>query len=394
MTENVPRKRLGDLFTFKNGRGFKKEEWSTKGLPIIRIQNLNKTAATFNYFSGQYSQDILVESGDLLFSWSGTVGSSFGPHLWEREDGVLNQHIFKVGLKKTTIKKYAFYALLHITEEIERSVNGAVGLVHITKEKLNDFTIPDPSIPDQNRIVGILDEAFHGIATAKANTEKNLHNARSLFERHLQSVFAQRDEKWMAKRLDEVVDNACKLSYGIVQPGDEYPNGLPIVRPTDLTTKTVTLNGLKRINPDLADSYRRTTLKGGELLLCVRGSTGMISVASVDLAGGNVTRGIVPVYFDHSRISQDFGYYLMISEAVQSQIRDKTYGAALMQINIRDLRGIILSFPTLKQQAEISIKLDSLVAESQRLESIYQQKIDALDALKKSLLDQAFTGQL
>ena len=74
-------KRLGDLFVFKNGRAFKKEEWTTKGLPIIRIQNLNSEDAPFNYFAGEYGQDILVEPGDLLFSWSGTVGSSFGSHL-------------------------------------------------------------------------------------------------------------------------------------------------------------------------------------------------------------------------------------------------------------------------------------------------------------------------
>lgn len=143
-------KRLGDLFAFKNGRAFKKEEWTTNGLPIIRIQNLNNVDASFNYFAGEYSRDILVEPGDLLFSWSGTVGSSFGSHLWEREPGVLNQHIFKIGLRDNLEKRYAFHALRHITTAIEESVNGAVGLVHITKEKLNEFTIPVPRCRSSN----------------------------------------------------------------------------------------------------------------------------------------------------------------------------------------------------------------------------------------------------
>ena len=128
--------RLGDLFDFKNGRSFKKSEWKSSGLPIIRIQNLNDISAAFNYFQSEYDKAIEVNSGDLLFSWSGTVGSSFGPHIWEREQGVLNQHIFKLNFKTDMVTKYAYFALLFITTEIERSVVGAVGLVHVTKKSL------------------------------------------------------------------------------------------------------------------------------------------------------------------------------------------------------------------------------------------------------------------
>ena len=83
-------------------------------------------------------------------------------------------------------------------------------------------------------------------------------------------------------------------------PGDGYLNGLPIVRPTDLTSKVIRLSGLKRIDPKLAGGYKRTALFGGELLLCVRGSTGVVSIASAELVGANVTRGIVPIRFDVS----------------------------------------------------------------------------------------------
>ncbi|HSL02264.1 MAG TPA: restriction endonuclease subunit S [Nitrospiraceae bacterium] len=255
-------------------------------------------------------------------------------------------------------------------------------------------TIPLPPLPEQQRIVGILDEAFDGIATAKANAERNLHNARAMFESHLQSVFTKRGEGWVEMTLEEVANANCTLSYGIVQPGDEYLNGLPVVRPTNLTTKVIRLSGLKRIDPKLAAGYRRTTLFGGELLLCVRGSTGVVSIASPELVGANVTRGIVPIRFDRSLISHDFGFYPMSSGAVQSQVRGRTYGAALMQINIRDVRNIMLSFPPLKEQEAIAAKLDELHEETQRLESIYQQKLSALDRLKKSLLHQAFAGEL
>lgn len=117
--------------------------------------------------------------------------------------------------------------------------------------------IPFPPPAEQQRIVGLLDEAFEGIATAKANAEKNLQNAQALFESHLQSVFSQRGKGWVEKSFEEVVHADCSLSYGIVQPGEEFADGLPIVRPTDLGAETIFLDGLKRINPKLADGYRR-----------------------------------------------------------------------------------------------------------------------------------------
>ena len=106
--------KLDNLFHFKNGRSFKKQEWKERGLPIIRIQNLNDVSQGYNYYEGDYDKLIEVNSGDLLFSWSGTVGSSFGPHIWDREKGVLNQHIYKLSKKQAIDTKYAFYCLKKI----------------------------------------------------------------------------------------------------------------------------------------------------------------------------------------------------------------------------------------------------------------------------------------
>lgn len=289
---------------------------------------------------------------------------------------------------------YYFLSQPSFREAGAQSMTGAVGHKRVAKEFLEGHALPLPPLPEQQHIVAILDEAFAGIATARAAAEQNRQNARALFESHLQSVFSQRGEGWVEKTLDEAVDSLCSLSYGIVQPGEDQPGGLPIVRPTDLEGKTIELAGLKRIDPSLADSYRRTTLRGGDLLLCVRGSTGMISIASDALAGGNVTRGIVPIHFDDTLVTQNFGYYLMRSEPVQQQIREKTYGAALMQINIRDLRNLILPIPPRGVQAELADRFESMLEETQRLEALYQRKLEALDELKQSLLHQAFSGNL
>ncbi|MFN9040840.1 MAG: hypothetical protein ACK5YO_31415, partial [Planctomyces sp.] len=165
--------------------------------------------------------------------------------------------------------------------------------------------------------MGILDEAFAGLATAEANAARNLQNAREIFDSHLHAVFSQRGEGWVERRLDEVTADDCSLSYGIVQPGDEVAGGIPLIRPTDMVDGEITLSGLKRIDPGAADGYARTKIQGGELLVCVRGTTGLVSIASTEVAGGNVTRGIVPVRFRGSCISHDFGFFMLRSDAVQ-----------------------------------------------------------------------------
>jgi len=272
--------------------------------------------------------------------------------------------------------------------------NKGTTLPSLVKTDLLAIAMPVPPPAEQRRIVGILDEAFDGIATARQNAERNLRNARALFESYLDSVFSRPGEGWTERHLAQAVEATCTLSYGIVQPGEEYPNGLPVVRPMDLTTKTISASGLKRIDPKRADSYQRTRLHGGELLLCVRGSTGVVSVASTELASANVTRGIVPVRFDSAAITQDFGYYLLRSDAVQRQVRQKTYGAALMQINIRDVRGIGVWYPSLKEQAAFVARLDKVSAITESLEANSQRKLAVLDELRQSLLQQAFSGRL
>jgi len=310
-----------------------------------------------------------------------------------RFEAATNQAVCGILPNEKLVPEFLFYFLLAKKDELVAQATGNAQ-PNISQIKIKNTEIPVPPLAEQQRIVGLLDEAFECIATAKANAEKNLQNARALFESHLQSVFTQRGPGWLAKRLEDIADADCSLSYGIVQPGEEFDEGMPIVRPTDLTSKVIRLTGLKRIDPKLAEGYKRTTLQGGELLLCVRGSTGVISIASTELVGANVTRGIVPIRFNRSLLLSEFGFHLLSGGPVQRQIREKTYGTALMQINIRDLRLISLSIPPLNEQRAIAAKLDSLYEETQRLARLYERKCAALEALKRSLLHQAFSGEL
>lgn len=283
--------------------------------------------------------------------------------------------------------KYFYYFLQNIDL-------GSLGYArHYRLLKEINVTYPK-SLPEQQRIVSILDKAFAAIDKAKANAEQNLKNSKELFESYLQGVFEKKGDGWEVSALEDLTDENCTLSYGIVQPGEEFENGLPIIRPTDLTSRYIKVEGLKRIDPKLADSYKRTKLIGDELLLCVRGTTGVVSIATPELKDANVTRGIVPIRFNAKFINQEFGFYLLISNYVQNQIREKTYGAALMQINIGDLRKIVTPFPSLKEQQSIVRQLDALRTETQKLEAVYQKKLDDLEELKRSILQKAFNGEL
>ena len=338
--------------------------------------------------AGYLFDEPLVLVGEDGAKWGSGENTAFAVEgrVWVNN----HAHVLRPNRDKL-LDRWLIYHLNH--SDLSAFVSGLT-VPKLNQGSLREIPVPVPPLPEQQRIVALLDEAFAGLATAKANAERNLQNARAIFESHLESVFSHRGEGWVEMRLEEVADANCSLSYGIVQPGEEYGNGMPVVRPTDLTKKAIHLDGLKRIDPKLADGYKRTALRGGELLLCVRGSTGVVSIAAPELVGANVTRGIVPIRFDTTLLLPEFGYFLMRSDPVQSQIREKTYGAALMQINIRDLRVVLLPIPPLKEQPGIALKFDQLYAETQRLTRLYERKLAALEELKKSLLHQAFNGEL
>jgi len=337
----------------------------------------------------------LIKTGDVIFATVRPTLKRIAIVPEEYDNQVCSTGYFVLRPRDFISNKYLFYFLLsdEFMEKMEKLQKGA-SYPAVTDNEVKSQMIAYPPLPEQQRIVSLLDETFAGLAQVHANAERNLVNAREVFEAALQNVFENKDGNWEEKTLQEVVDENCTLSYGIVQPGEEYPNGIPVIRPTDLTKKVITLDGLKRIDPRLANSYKRTTLTGDELLLCVRGSTGTVSVTSEELKGANVTRGIVPIRFSSEFINQEFGYYLLISGYVQKQIKEKTYGAALMQINIGDLREILTPFPPLEEQRAIVQRLDALAAETSRLEAVYQSKLEAVEELRKSVLGKAFEGEL
>ncbi|OAX88359.1 hypothetical protein A7D16_01385 [Xanthomonas nasturtii] len=288
-----------------------------------------------------------------------------------------------------------FLRYLFVAEESALS-RFSSGSVHQTiyYPELKAFHVCIPSMTQQKRIVAVLDQAFAALDRARANCEESLQAAEGLLRRTLGDEFEAIASQSSSLALQDAVHPDCSLSYGIVQPGDEVSNGLPIVRPVDLTRREVGLAGLKRIDLRAARGYARTTLKGGELLLCVRGNTGAISVAEDELTGSNVTRGIVPIRFEPTRVLRDFAYFQFCFGAIRSQIAEKTYGAALMQINIKDLRNLRFVVPDIALQRDVIARSEALINSATALRTSYKAQIADIAALRQSLLQAAFSGQL
>lgn len=381
------------------GSSMKRKDYITEGIPVLKIQNVKPfkiELKNMDYLSPTKADALKRHSyrcGDIVMT---KLGDPLGVSAIVNgvDDGIIVADLVRIRAQRINTKFLCYHLNSPQTNEFINSMQKGTTRPRVRLSVVRELPINVPLEDEQRRIVALLDDAFAGLATAKANAEKNLQSARALFECHLQSVFTKRGKGWVEMTLEEAAADDCSLSYGIVQPGDEVEGGLHVVRPTDLTQDTISLDGLKRIDPKRAESYQRTTLQGCELLLCVRGTTGVVSKTAPELKGANVTRGIVPIRFNSKLLRTDFGFHLLRAGPVQAQIRTKTYGAALMQINIGDLRKVLMAFPPLNEQRSIATQFDALATETQRLAKLYERKLAEFEALKKSLLHQAFAGKL
>ena len=259
---------------------------------------------------------------------------------------------------------------------------------NISQVKIKNLEVPVPSLSEQQSIVDYLDSAFAKIDAMKANAEKALNEAKALFQASLKEMLEPK-EGWEEKELKDIVDTNCPISYGIVQQGNHVEGGVPVVRPVDLNKKYITVDNLKCTTKSISSSYKRTILRGDEILLGVRGTTGIVGIATEELNGCNVNRGIVPLFFKDI-ICRDFIYYEMLSPAMQSIFAEKTTGSTLKQINIKDLRRILFYYPHIEVQQQIAVTLDSLKSKVDRLQENYAKISQECDALKQAILRQVF----
>ena len=292
--------------------------------------------------------------------------------------------------------RYLYYFLHHVSDYFPQVAVGAT-VKSLRLRHFEDLPVSLTSITEQQRIVGILDAAFDGIATAKANAEQNLQNARALFESFLQSVFTQRGEGWAETVLGKVLDT---------QPRNGWSP--PSANHTDAGTPVLTLSSVTgfQFKPDKVkytsahvDARRHYWVKNGDFLI-TRSNTPEL-VGHVTIASGIEEPTIYPDLImrmnpNSKEVLTEFLYYQLRTPALRSEITGRAQGVnpTMKKINKKAVQTLPICVPTIEVQKQIVARLNGLTVETQRLASLYQRKLAALAELKKSLLHQAFTGQL
>ena len=264
----------------------------------------------------------------------------------------------------------------------------------LNKANLKEIVqFPFPFPEEQKRIVAILDKAFEGIATAKANAEQNLKNARAIFESELNAIFTHLQQN---SELVTLSDLATDITDGDHLPATEITNRRSI---------SITIGNIVKENRqiDFRQYFQGATplfrcveasqkARQGDVLYTVTGSFGIPVLIRSDVEF--CFQRHIGLIRPNPETMSSWLYYLLLSPQVLRQATDGATGTAQKTVSLKLLRGFKVPKATPKQQQKAVATLDDLTTETQRLESIYQRKISELDALKKSLLNHAFTGQL
>ena len=283
--------------------------------------------------------------------------------------------------------KYLYFYLASIIPLLNELGTGAT-FKELSGGKLKEVPVPVALLPEQRRIVAILDEAFDGIATAKANAEKNLQNARALFESHLQSVFTERGEGWVETTLGDAYD----VRDGTHDSPKFYDKGFPLVTSKNLKRDGLNFDSIKYISEeDYRKINERSRVDVGDVLFAMIGTIGnpVVVQDEPNFAIKNMALFKVP-----KSQSSEFLRYFLSADVTLTRMKREANGTTQKFVGLGYLRKFPIRLPTFLKQQEIVGELDQLSTETDRLESIYQQKLAALDDLKKSLLHQAFSGQL
>jgi len=282
---------------------------------------------------------------------------------------------------------------------VERLRSGSVGAAQtvISKEMVEAVQIPLPALAEQERIVGRLDKVFTGLSIAKANAENNLRNSFALFESYRQSIFAQRGKAWVEKPLSEL----CDIKHGYAFEGEFFSNKGEYVL---LTPGNFYERGGYRDRGEKQKFYtgeipRDYVLNEGDLLVAMtEQAAGLLGSPIIVPASNkflhNQRLGLVTKK-PGTAWTNEFFFHVFNTQAIRKAIHLSASGVKVRHTSPTKIGEVVVAFPTsLSEQKRIITTLARLTGETQRLAALYEQKLGALEALKKSLLHQAFTGNL
>lgn len=395
---------VGDLCSLLNGLPFKPEDWTQRGTPIIRIQNLNGSQE-FNYYDKTIPEAFHVPPGTLLFSWSGNRGTSFGPYQWSGPTGILNQHIFKVSPKAEVNSSWLYYALDIARQLAERAAHGGSGLVHVRRGDLLGYHIPTPPLPEQHKIAQILDFVgkqlqtaeklvaklklvkqglLHDLLTRGIDDNGELRDPDRHPEQFQDSPLGRIPRNWTSRPLQEVT--TAPICYGIVQPGPYCPHGPFVLTISDLHGDFS--SGLHRVDPRIDAQYARSRVRASDLLLSIKGTIGRVGIAP-EWYSGNISRDLGRSRFASAVIPQFASQYLS-GPIGQRRLELSVVGTTRAELSIRVLVHLQIPVPPVPEQSQIVERLGAL----DRLLSFNERSLAKLRLLKQALMDDLLTGRV
>ena len=411
--------RIKDLFALVNGKAFKPSDWGTTGIPIVRIQNLNDPAAPYNYFSGDIEDKYVLHGGELLFSWSGTPGTSFGSYIWHGNKAVLNQHIFIVSPQIELDVQYAMYALnAELTVFIEKAHGGA-GLKHITKKEFESCGLPIPPLAEQKRIVAKIEELLPLVERYAAAYEKlEQFNAKfpedmkkSILQYAIQGkLVEQRPEEGTG---EELYQQILKEKKRLIKEGkikkekplteiaeDEIPFDIPESWKWVKVGSLAVVQSSKRVfekdyvsdgipffrSKEIGDLYRNEPIKT-ELFIAEEHynslaeeygvpQIGDILITSVGTIGNTWICDGRKFYYKDGNITQICGNQFFDSKYVECFLHSPLFekqalstvaGTAYSALTIIKLKNLIMPLPPLAEQKRIVAKLEEILPLCERL---------------------------
>ena len=373
---------VSDICKLQNGNSFKPHEWDTKGLPIIRIQNLNGSG-NYNYFSGVPQDKWLVEPGQLLFSWAGTKGVSFGPFIWNGPKGVLNQHIYKVFANENVHEHWLYLALLHITQKIEAQAHGFKStLLHVQKKDIDNQFVLTPPVAEQKKISQILSTWNKAISVTEKLLANSQQQKKALIQQLLTGKKRLLDEngvrfsgEWCTCTLSEV----AHIIMGSSPKSEAYNDnglGLPLIQGNADIKCRVSC-------PRVYTSDITKECTPGDILLSVRAPVGTVALSQHKACIG---RGISAIK-SKRKMSQSFLYqWFLWFEPKWCYL---SQGSTFESINSDDIKTLKLSVPNFEEQQKIAAVLSAADTEISTLE----KKLACLKNEKKALMQQLLTGK-
>jgi len=294
---------------------------------------------------------------------------------------------------KKEINFLYLYYFLYNSVDLLNSLGTGATFKELSGSKLSSVEIPLPPLSEQYEIVSILDDAFESIELAKSNAEKNLINARELFESISLKTFSDgiKIKNWPLEKLEKY----CKVVVGYVGPiSKEYVNdekGILLLSTKNIGDNGISLKKLTRINKSFHEKNKKSQLESGDIIVARHGESGHSAVIPEEIKEAHALNVII--IKKSSELSSNYISFLLNS-GILNKISESKSGSVQEIINTSIIKDLIIPIPNTAEQIKIVLNLKSISEETKRLESIYYQKINDLEELKKSILQKAFNGEL